>query len=194
MLWSSSLYIWLCLHFFFTFFKWNYKSGSVETKGSAIFRLFIHICWYKFFTPKRSCHFVFAQIACEHACLLPSLNSVPLYPTTKPLKIILFCYIHLSIEQVLPQHILCAGIYSWVGGTAVNTGSGTRQTRLESQLCLGPSVTLGMFLTWAFICSATKHPPKRWFWELAMLTCTAVRPREGPRPLSKCWCLSSTSL
>lgn len=193
MLWSSHCAYGFAYIFFF-YFKLNFKSGIVETKGSAIFRLFIHICQYKFCTPKRSCHFMFSLIACEHACLLPSLKSVPLYPTTKPLKkyfILLHSFIHWASAS--PAHSMCQ-VHSWAGGTTVNTGSGTRQTRLESKLCLSPSVILGMFLTWAYIFSATKHPPERRFWELAMLICTVVGPREGSGPLSKCWCLNFTSL
>lgn len=92
---------------------------------------------------------------------------------------------------MLTQHILCARVCSQAGGSAVSTGSGTRQTRMGCQLCLGPSVTLGMFLLWASIFSVTKYSPKK---DSENYRCWHVHSGGAQGGSTKCRCLSSTSL
>lgn len=81
----------------------------------------------------------------------------------------------------------------WVGSPVANTDSGTRQTRLEPQLWLGPSVTLSIFLIWSPF-SQLWTPTHQVILRVSHADmCTGVGPRTGQVPLRKCWCLSSDS-
>lgn len=102
MLWSSPLYIQLCLHFFSP--SNQVLRVEVLRQGCTIFRLFTQICQYKFCTPKGLNHSLFAQTTCEHACSQAGLNSVHFYPTSKPLIFffILLPFVH-SLNKRSPS-------------------------------------------------------------------------------------------